>query len=60
VARRVFAVVTLAVAIVFFLVGQGVQNGGRIILSQSMYLIAGLAGTLFIVTILPGRDRSDR
>jgi hypothetical protein len=56
----VFAVVTLAVAIVFFLVGQGVQNGGRIILSQSIYLIAGISAALFVVTILPGRDRSDR
>jgi hypothetical protein len=60
VARRVFAVVTLAVAVIFFLVGQSVQNGGRIILSQSIYLIAGIAASLFVVTILPGRDRRDR
>jgi len=60
VARRVFAVVTLAVAVIFFLVGQSVQNGGRIILSQSIYLIAGISASLFIVTILPGRDRRDR
>jgi hypothetical protein len=60
VARRVFAVVTMAVAVIFFLIGQGVQNGGRIILSQSMYLIAGIAATLFVVTVLPGRDRQDR
>jgi hypothetical protein len=60
VARKVFAVVTLAVAIGFFLLGQGVQNGGRIILSQSIYLVAGIAASLFIVSVLPGRDRSDR
>jgi len=60
VARRVFAVVTLAVAVIFFLLGQSVQNGGRIILSQSIYLIAGISASLFIVTILPGRDRRDR
>ncbi|HSP36850.1 MAG TPA: hypothetical protein VLR26_03770 [Frankiaceae bacterium] len=59
-ARRVFAAVTLAIAIVFFLVGQGVQNGGRVILSQSLYLIAGISAALFIVTVLPGRDRSQR
>jgi hypothetical protein len=56
----VFAVVTLAIAVVFFLIGQGVQNGGRIILSQSIYLIAGIAAILFVVTVLPGRDREDR
>jgi hypothetical protein len=60
VARRVFAVVTLAVAVIFFLLGQSVQNGGRIILSQSIYLIAGIAASLFVVTVLPGRDRRDR
>jgi len=60
VARRVFAVVTAAIAVVFFLLGQSVQNGGRIILSQSIYLISGIAFTLFVVTVLPGRDRSDR
>ncbi len=59
-ARRVFAVVTLAVAVIFFLVGQSVQNGGRIILSQSIYLIAGISASLFVVTVLPGRDRRDR
>jgi len=56
----VFAIVTLAVAVVFFLIGQGVQNGGRIILSQSIYLIAGISAALFVVTVLPGRDRQDR
>jgi hypothetical protein len=60
VARRVFAVVTLAIAIVFFLVGQSVQNGGRIIMSQSIYLISGISFALFIVTVLPGRDRAER
>ena len=59
-ARRVFAVVTLAIAIVFFLIGQGVQNGGRVIMSQGIYLIAGISAALFVVTVLPGRDRSDR
>jgi hypothetical protein len=56
----VFAVVMLAVAVIFFLVGQGVQNGGRDIFAQSIYLIAGIAGSLFVVTVLPGRDRSER
>ena len=59
-ARKVFAVVTLAVAVIFFLVGQGVQNGGRDIFAQSIYLVAGIAGSLFVVTVLPGRDRGDR
>lgn len=59
-ARKLFAVVTLAIAIVFFLVGQGVQNGGRVILSQSVYLIAAISASLFIVSVLPGRDKSDR
>ena len=60
VARRVFTVVTLAIAVVFFLLGQSVQNGGRIILSQSIYLISGIGFTLFVVSVLPGRDRSNR
>jgi hypothetical protein len=55
----VFAVVTLALAVVFFLVGQGVQNGGRIILSQSIYMLSGIFATLFVITVLPGRDRQD-
>ncbi len=59
-ARKVFAVVTAAIAIVFFLVGQGVQNGGRLILSQSVYLISGISFALFVVSVLPGRDKSDR
>ena len=59
-ARRVFTVVTLAVAVIFFLIGQGVQNGGRIIMSQSFYLIAGISASLFVVSVLPGRDRQDR
>ncbi len=59
-ARRVFAAVMLAIAVIFFLVGQGVQNGGRDIFAQSIYLIAGIAGSLFVVTVLPGRDRRDR
>jgi hypothetical protein len=60
VARRVFAIVTLVIAVAFFLIGQSVQNGGRIILSQSIYLISGIAIALFVVTVLPGRDRSGR
>jgi len=50
----------LAITVIFFLVGQGVQNGGRDIMAQSIYLIAGVAGSLFVVTVLPGRDRRDR
>ena len=42
-ARRVFAIVTLVIAVAFFLIGQSVQNGGRIILSQSIYLVSGIA-----------------
>lgn len=59
-ARRVFSIVTLAIAIGFFLLGQAVQNGGRIILSQSVYLISGIAFSLFVVAVLPGRDRTTR
>ena len=59
-ARKVFAVVTLAIAIVFFLVAQGVQNGGRDIMAQSVYLISGIAFSLFVVSVLPGRDKSAR
>lgn len=59
-ARRLFAVVTLVVAIGFFLLGQAVQNGGRIILSQSVYLVSAIAFALFVVSVLPGRDRTDR
>jgi hypothetical protein len=60
VARKVFAVITLATAIVFFLVGQGVQNGGRDIMAQSMYLVAAISISLFVVSVLPGRDKSSR
>jgi multisubunit Na+/H+ antiporter MnhB subunit len=56
----VFAAVMLAVAVIFFLLGQSIENGGRIILSQSVYLVAGIASALFVVTILPGRDRHNR
>jgi hypothetical protein len=59
VARRVFSIVTLAIAVVFFLLGQAVQNGGRVILSQGVYLIAGIAFSFFVVSVLPGRDRSE-
>jgi hypothetical protein len=60
VARKVFAVVMLAVAISFFLIGQGVQNGGRDIMSQSFYLISAISISLFVVSVLPGRDKADR
>jgi hypothetical protein len=60
VARRVFSVVTLAVAIVFFLLGQAVQNGGKDIFAQSIYLVAGISISLFVVSVLPGRDRTER
>ena len=59
-ARKVFAVVTLAIAVVFFLVGQGVQNGGRDIMAQSIYLVAAISASFFVVSVLPGRDKSDR
>ena len=54
-ARGAFAVVMAGLAIVFFMVGQGVQNGGRLIMSQSFYLLAAFFGSMFVITILPGR-----
>jgi hypothetical protein len=55
VARGAFAVVMLGLTIAFFLIGQGVQHGGRLILSQSFYLLAAFFGSLLVITILPGR-----
>jgi hypothetical protein len=60
VARKVFAVVMLAIAVAFFLIGQGVQNGGRDIMAQSFYLISAISISLFVVSVLPGRDKADR
>ncbi len=54
-ARGAFAAVTFGLMVVFFMIGQAVQNGGRLILSQSFYLLAALFLSLFVVTILPGR-----
>ncbi len=45
----------LGLTIAFFLIGQGVQHGGRLILSQSFYLLAAFFGSMLVVTILPGR-----
>jgi hypothetical protein len=55
VARAAFAAVTAGLTIAFFLIGQAVQGGGRLILSQSFYLLACFFGACFVVTILPGR-----
>ncbi len=54
-ARGAFAVVMAGLAITFFMIGQSVQNGGRLILSQSFYLLAAFFGSLFVITVLPGR-----
>jgi hypothetical protein len=55
VARGAFAVVTAGLAIAFFFIGQAIQNGGRLILSQSFYMLACIFGACFVVTVLPGR-----
>ncbi len=55
-ARAAFASVMGGLAIAFFVIGQATQNGGRLILSQSFYLLACVFGTCFVVTILPGRS----
>jgi hypothetical protein len=54
-ARGAFAAVMLGLTITFFLVGQSVQSGGRLILSQSFYLLACFFGAMLLVTVLPGR-----
>jgi hypothetical protein len=55
VARGAFAAVMLGLTVTFFLIGQAVQSGGRLILSQSFYLLAAFFGAMLLVTILPGR-----
>jgi hypothetical protein len=55
VARGAFAAVMLGLTVLFFLIGQSVQSGGRLILSQSFYLLACFFGALLVVTVLPGR-----
>ena len=45
----------LGLTVLFFLIGQSVQSGGRLILSQSFYLLACFFGALLVVTVLPGR-----
>jgi hypothetical protein len=55
VARGAFAAVMLGLTVAFFLIGQAVQSGGRLILSQSFYLLAAFFGAMLLVTILPGR-----
>jgi hypothetical protein len=54
-ARGAFAAVMAGLTIVFFMVGQSVQHGGRLIMSQSFYLLAAIFFSMFIITILPGR-----
>ena len=54
-ARGAFAAVMLGLTVLFFLIGQSVQSGGRLILSQSFYLLACFFGALLVVTVLPGR-----
>jgi hypothetical protein len=54
-ARGAFAAVTAGLTVLFFVIGQSVQHGGRLILSQSFYLLAAIFFSLFVVTILPGR-----
>ena len=45
----------LGLTVLFFLVGQSVQSGGRLILSQGFYLLACFFGAMLLVTVLPGR-----
>ncbi len=54
-ARGAFAAVMAGLTAVFFVIGQSVQHGGRLILSQSFYLLAAVFFSMFVVTILPGR-----
>jgi hypothetical protein len=54
-ARGAFAAATAGLTILFFVIGQSVQHGGRLIMSQSFYLLAAVFFSLFVVTILPGR-----
>ncbi|HEX4429119.1 MAG TPA: hypothetical protein VHZ96_07620 [Frankiaceae bacterium] len=55
-ARGAFAAVMLGLTIAFFLIGQSVQSGGRLILSQSFYMLAAFFAAMLVVTILPGRS----
>jgi hypothetical protein len=55
VARGAFGAVMLGLTIVFWLIGQSIQGGGRLILSQSFYMLAVFFGAMLLVTILPGR-----
>lgn len=55
-ARGAFAAVMLGLMITFFMIGQAVQSGGRLILSQSFYLLAAFFAAMLLVTILPGRS----
>ena len=55
-ARAAFSSVMAGLAIAFFLIGQATQNGGRVILSQTFYLLACVFGACFVVAILPGRS----
>jgi hypothetical protein len=55
VARGAFAAVMAGLTVLFFLVGQSIQSGGRLILSQSFYMLAAFFGAMLLITILPGR-----
>lgn len=57
-ARNAFAATMLALAVTFFLLGQSIQSGGRLIMSQTFYLLACVFGGCFVVSILPGRRKS--
>ncbi len=54
-ARGAFAAAMLGLALLFWFIGQSIQHGGRLILSQSFYMLAAVFGSMLIVTILPGR-----
>ena len=54
-ARAAFAAVMLGLTVTFFLIGQAVQSGGRLIMSQSFYMLAAFFAAMLLVTVLPGR-----
>ena len=48
----------LGLMITFFMIGQAVQSGGRLILSQSFYLLAAFFAAMLLVTV--SRDEAPR